>query len=85
MVSVNRSALEKMESGDFEGAKRQLSDSVASFYRIKTEARRELVSTGILPDKSDWTGDELLAIEHDARRFESLRLALARKQNEPAA
>jgi hypothetical protein len=76
---VYRSALEKIEARDIEGAKMELSDSLAIFYRTKTALRRDMASVGIQPDEPDWTGRELRAIEHDAQRFECLRDALARK------
>ena len=88
-VSVYRSVLAKIEIGDATGAKRELTDSVANFYQIQTEGRRELAAAGLggmLPKESeDAIGQELRVIEQDAGRFESLRAALARKQNEPPA
>jgi hypothetical protein len=74
-----RSALVSIEAGDIEGAKQQLSDSIASFYQIQSAGRRDLALIGIKPGEPDWTGRELRAIEQDAKRFESLRVALARK------
>ena len=89
MVMVHRSALAKIEAGDEVGAKRELSDSIANFYQIQTEGRRELALVGLggmlHKEPEDYIGQELRAIEQDARRFESLRTALARKQNEPPA
>ncbi|MBI5772432.1 MAG: hypothetical protein HZA89_01665 [Verrucomicrobia bacterium] len=82
---VYRSALEEIEAGDIEAAKRTLSHSIATFYQTKTEGRRELESVGILPDAPDWTGQELRAIEHHAKKSESLRTALARKPDDDAA
>jgi hypothetical protein len=79
ITMADRSALERLEAGDIEGAKRGLSDSIATFYQIQSAGRRDLALIGIQPDEPDWIARELRAIELDAKRFESLRAALARK------
>ena len=81
---VYRSALETIEAGDVEAAKRELSNPIAIFYHTYTKGRRELESVGILAEDPDWIGQELRAIERDARRFESLRIALAREHDDSA-
>lgn len=84
-----RCALEKLEDGDVHGAKKELSEALATYYYAKRDATRELSRLSVeagLPaaelsrsDEPEQTG-ELRAIELAAKRSESLRLAMLHKE-----
>jgi hypothetical protein len=80
-TKAQRSALELIEAGDLDGAREQLVRTIAIYYQTQSEGRRLLREMGIPPEEVDRTGEELEAIERDARRFPALRTALAQKPN----